>query len=89
MQVTSFAIASANRLGPPMRLELTPAPEISLLRAQLESVQEEMRQLREATIPQMNTEIECLADDLLDTKEKISHFNQSFDILEKKSSSQC
>ncbi|KAK4045692.1 hypothetical protein OUZ56_033554 [Daphnia magna] len=83
---TKLASTSAYRTGPASHEEISCVPDIGLLKDPLETVQEEMRQLRETTIPQMSKEIESLDEDLLETKEKIANFNQRFNILEKSQS---
>ena len=71
--------SAAKRFATPTRPEIQQAPEIDLLKEQLQAVQAELKNLRDAVIPKMNKDIKVLTVDLAATNGKLSHIDKRFD----------
>ncbi|EFX77285.1 LOW QUALITY PROTEIN: hypothetical protein DAPPUDRAFT_247860 [Daphnia pulex] len=61
------------------RQENQQAPEIDLLKEQLQAVQAELKNLRDAVIPSMNKEIKTLTVDMAAVNGKLNHIDERFD----------
>ncbi|KZS04645.1 Uncharacterized protein APZ42_032370 [Daphnia magna] len=57
-------------------------PEMAALANQVKRLQEEIKVIRESTIPQIQGDIRIMVEDLAETKEKIKNFDTRFDKLE-------
>lgn len=57
-------------------------PEMAALGNQVKRLQEEIKVIRESTIPQIQGDIRIMVEDLAETKEKIKNFDTRFDKLE-------
>jgi septal ring factor EnvC (AmiA/AmiB activator) len=57
--------------------------EMAALNAQIQALQEEVKSIKENTINRIQEEMETLAADLSETKEKITNFNIRFDKMER------
>ncbi|EFX62934.1 hypothetical protein DAPPUDRAFT_269398 [Daphnia pulex] len=71
--------SAAKRLTTPTRQENQQAPEIDLLKEQLQAVQAELKNLRDAVIPSMNKEIKTLTVYMAAVNGKLKHIDARFD----------
>lgn len=60
----------------------TTSPEVVALDTQVRALQDELKRMRETTIPQIQVEMKKMAVDLSKTKEKMSNFDSRFDKIE-------
>ncbi len=72
-----FKKSAAKRLTTPNRQENQQALEIDLLKEQLQAVQAELKNLRDANIPNMSKEIKTLTVDMAAVKGKLNHIDAS------------
>jgi hypothetical protein len=57
--------------------------EMAALREQLKLLQEEVKEMRESTIPKMDGKLSELSTDLMETKDKVADFGERFNTIER------